>query len=85
MSSRDATCGTCGKQVDMTFHGECRSCAIDDYDQGDDACYECGGEGFISDCVEEWACVDPEYGCDYCTRRCPLCNPHRPHTPKDPT
>lgn len=46
----------------------------DDYDD-DGGCYECGGEGFVSDCVEEWACVDPEYGCDYCTRRCPLCNP----------
>lgn len=51
----------------------------DDYDDWhDDCCYECGGEGFVSDCVEEWACVDPEYGCDYCTRRCPLCNPAKP-------
>lgn len=50
----------------------------DDYvdydDHMDGGCYECGGEGFVSDCVEEWACIDPEYGCDYCTRRCPLCN-----------
>ena len=45
----------------------------DDYEE--DGCYECGGEGFVSDCVEEWACVDPEYGCNYCTRQCPLCNP----------
>lgn len=52
----------------------------DDYDDWhDEGCYECGGEGFISDCVEEWACVDPEYGCDYCTRRCPLCNPAKPN------
>ncbi|MDT0507552.1 hypothetical protein [Novosphingobium sp. MMS21-SN21R] len=63
----------------------------DDYDDIDDGCYECGGEGFVSDCVEEWACVDPEYGCDYCTRRCSLCNSpkpaspvHAPATPKEP-
>lgn len=50
----------------------------DDYDDFiDDGCYECGGDGFVSDCVEEWACVDPDYGCDYCTRPCPLCNPHK--------
>jgi len=55
--------------------------ASDDYDDYEDGCYECGGEGFVSDCVEEWACVDPEYGCDYCTRRCPLCNPAK----RDPT
>ena len=53
----------------------------DDYDDYEDGCYECGGEGFVSDCVEEWACVDPEYGCDYCTRRCPLCNPARAASP----
>lgn len=47
---------------------------FDDYDYG---CYECGGEGFVSDCFEEWACLDPEYGCDLCTRRCSLCNPRR--------
>ncbi len=50
----------------------------DYYDEHDDGCYECGGEGFVSDCVEEWACIDPEYGCDYCTRRCPLCNAPNP-------
>jgi hypothetical protein len=48
----------------------------DDYDDRyDEGCYECGGDGFVSDCFEEWACLDPEYGCDLCTRRCPLCNP----------
>jgi len=49
--------------------------AIDEYDDEPNDCYECGGEGFVSNCVEEWACLDPEYGCDYCTRRCPLCHP----------
>jgi hypothetical protein len=56
---------------------------IDDLDYEDSDCYECGGEGFISDCVEEWACIDPEYGCDYCTRRCPLCNAPSPTNPSN--
>lgn len=47
----------------------------DYYDDDPNDCYECGGEGFVSNCVEEWACLDPEYGCDYCTRPCPLCHP----------
>lgn len=39
----------------------------------EDDCPECDGEGFIVSCHEEWACVDPESGCDDCTRPCPLC------------
>lgn len=74
-------CATCGKEADMTFHGNCRQCVVDAFDDDDGGCYECGGEGFVSDCVEEWACVDPEYGCDYCTQRCPLCNPPKRPTP----
>jgi hypothetical protein len=54
----------------------------DDYHADyEDDCYECGGEGFVADCFEEWACLDPEYGCDLCTRRCQLCNP-RPRNPE---
>jgi hypothetical protein len=36
-------------------------------------CWQCGGEGVVYDCVEEYACVDPEDGCDYCARRCDIC------------
>lgn len=36
-------------------------------------CPECGGEGYISDCFEEFACLDPESGCADCTRRCRGC------------
>lgn len=39
----------------------------------DDDCWHCGGEGYTSDCFEEWACIDPESGCEECTRRCPEC------------
>ncbi|PCI03421.1 MAG: hypothetical protein COB78_10715 [Hyphomicrobiales bacterium] len=43
----------------------------DDYE---DDCWQCGGEGFVSDCHQEFACVDPESGCDLCTRKCDVCS-----------
>jgi hypothetical protein len=51
----------------------------EDYDDNGD-CPNCGGEGFVADCFEEWACLDPEGGCDLCTHRCDWCN--RPTPPK---
>lgn len=48
----------------------------DDEDDGD--CWQCGGEGFVSNCFEEFACLDPDGGCDLCTRRCDICNPAKP-------
>lgn len=82
VSIPNAVCPTCGGP--SRFEGRCMACIADDYEDDYEAngCYECGGEGFVSDCVEEWACVDPEYGCDYCTRPCPLCNSSKP-TPKE--
>lgn len=53
----------------------------DDYDFEDfedDYCPNCGGEGIVYSCFEEWACVDPEGGCDLCERRCDWCNPSLP-------
>lgn len=41
----------------------------------DGDCWNCGGEGFVSNCFEEYACIDPEGGCDACERRCEVCNP----------
>lgn len=46
----------------------------DDFDL-DEGCWNCDGEGYVYLCVEEYACVDPEGGCDYCMRRCYVCNP----------
>ena len=46
-----------------------------DYDPSDDYCPNCGGEGVVYCCFEEWACVDPEGGCDLCERRCDWCRP----------
>ena len=40
--------------------------------EGED-CPECGGEGFVYDCFEEFACIDPESGCAECERRCLGC------------
>lgn len=44
-------------------------------DDADDECPECGGEGFVASCVSDYACVDPEEGCDLCMRRCDYCRP----------
>lgn len=57
----------------------------EDYDDFEDECSNCGGEGFVYDCDEPFACVDPEGGCDLCMRRCDWCNrkprPSTNHTP----
>lgn len=47
-----------------------------DYDP-DDYCPNCCGEGVVYSCFEEWACVDPESGCDECERRCDWCKSAR--------
>lgn len=46
-------------------------------DREDNDCWQCGGEGFVVNCFEEYACVDPEGGCDLCTTRCDVCSPSR--------
>gem|GEM_PF-2769554 len=56
-----------------------------DYDE-DEGCHNCGGEGYVAHCFEEWACMYPDEGCDLCMRRCDWCNalkkPAPPHTSK---
>ena len=42
----------------------------------DEDCWHCGGEGYIANCWEEFACVDPEGGCEDCMSRCPECALH---------
>lgn len=44
----------------------------DDLDDDED-CPNCGGEGVVYCCFEEFACLDPEGGCDDCERRCDWC------------
>ncbi len=36
-------------------------------------CWSCFGEGEHADCFEEFACIDPESGCDSCLTRCDIC------------
>lgn len=61
---------------------ECSECGYPDpasvaaYHLGgeeDDDCWNCGGEGYVFNCFEEFACIDPEGGCDLCMRRCDIC------------
>lgn len=42
-----------------------------------DGCWQCGGEGVVYSCEQEYACIDPESGCDLCERRCDVCQPLR--------
>lgn len=49
----------------------------DVFDPSDEYCPNCGGEGIVYSCFEEWACVDPESGCDLCEQRCDWCRPSR--------
>ncbi len=49
---------------------------FDDYD--DSECANCGGEGFVSSCFQEFACMYPDEGCDACTRACDWCRPTTP-------
>lgn len=53
---------------------------IDDYDfdYDDNECWNCGGEGFVSICFTEYACIYPDEGCNECTRRCDVCQPRKP-------
>ena len=46
-----------------------------DYEDDDDECYECGGEGWIEDqCFEDTCCcADP--AASHGLIPCPLCNP----------
>lgn len=66
---------------DLADMGDCPECgypdaeACADYHVGrdDEDCSNCAGEGVVYSCHEEYACVDPEGGCDACERRCDWC------------
>jgi hypothetical protein len=46
-----------------------------DHDFDDGQCSNCDGEGYVAMCMTEYACVDPEYGCDQCMVLCDWCKP----------
>lgn len=57
---------------------------IEDYDDDPGDCFECGGEGFVSDCFDG-LCMNAEDGCEDCTRECPECRRRkRPPTAQVP-
>lgn len=47
------------------------------HDYADDGpwidCWQCAGRGWAANCWEEFACMDPEEGCDDCIRDCDIC------------
>lgn len=47
----------------------------DDYDDG--SCPNCGGEGYVYDCIDG-CCINAEEGCDLCAYRCDWCNAAKP-------
>lgn len=47
-----------------------------DGDRDDDDCPNCGGTGFVYDCIDGF-CADAESGCDLCERRCDWCSPRQ--------
>jgi hypothetical protein len=55
---------------------------FDPYDGEDLDCWNCGGEGYVSDCIDGF-CQDAESGCDLCTRRCDVCRPAPPQRSGD--
>ncbi len=46
-----------------------------DFEDDADECPNCGGEGWVSGCFEEWVCRCPDEGCERCMRRCDWCAP----------
>lgn len=69
-------CERCDQPI--RHSGLCAACIADDMDCDDHDCWNCGGEGYVSDCFEEYACLHPDDGCELCMERCEFCNPHHP-------
>ncbi len=69
--------GTCERCDSPTKGGLCNACIADECDDMDygEPCWNCGGDGVVYDCFEEYACIDPESGCDQCMTRCDVCQP----------
>lgn len=64
------------ERCDQPSHGQglCNGCIADDMDYDDNGCANCNGEGFVSHCFTEYACIYPDEGCEECMRRCDWCN-----------
>lgn len=66
-------CALCGKSCDMTFAGNCRNCAVDQYDDDEEDCdpegpaFECAG--YYPEPAGEFYC--PLWGSEDCDWECP--------------
>lgn len=51
-----------------------------DYDDYEEGCAQCDGEGFVYGCSWDWQCdtYDEGEGTCLCTRPCAWCNPVKP-------
>ena len=58
-------CGACVSRQNEELAAE----MDDDYAD----CWDCGGDGYVSSCHSEYACINAEDGCDECTRTCSTC------------
>lgn len=75
---KDTKIYTCNRCEEPTkYNGLCTDCMLAEFDGDEVQCWQCHGTNYVSDCLEEWACIDPEEGCDLCTRVCDVC-----HSPK---
>lgn len=65
-------CASCGQPVEMTFHGLCRACAIDSFDDG--VGDECNPEGPAFECAgfnDGTGFYCPLWGSEECDWECP--------------
>lgn len=55
-----------------------------DYDDhlDDDECWNCGGEGRVNDCIDGCCAEQDDPYCEYCSKRCDVCNPKQPASPE---
>lgn len=63
-------CGACIKRVNDEAQAELD--AMGYYDEPEEECWDCGGDGYVFDCLDG-CCADADAGCDLCTRRCEVC------------
>lgn len=71
---------TCERCDTVTSHRLCDRCSADEFDDHDDNrdCWNCHGEGYVSHCPTEYACIYPDEGCEFCLRVCEYCAPPPP-------
>lgn len=77
-------CITCGTPAAMTFHGQCRSCLIDHFDEPEDD-YAEGPEFECAGFNDGTGFYCPLWGSEECDWECPRAAARALPRPKDPT